>query len=211
MGPYNFSLGQPFGMAGNPYSAQTMMGLLTPAQLMQQAANDQQMAQQIPAEIAKGSNGGTNTANTAFNAGAQQAKQDHIDNKTTMAARDLIGTKQAYQAAQNAGDVQGMYNAHQRAENIRTSARKQGLDLSLYDTNVSLDNANAVYQRAAAANALQGLGTTRHGLTPGLLGYLANEGQARQAAAQAMQSGAVQDAQQGYQPLNQVEIGRAHV
>ena len=173
-------------------------GLLTPAAEMMQNAAYQQGAQDAIQQAAQNITGAAK-ADAAFNDGAAQAKQEHIDNQTATMERGLVGAKQAYMDAKYRGDQQGMANAYQTAQGIRANAKKQGIDLSRFDTNVALEEANKAYQQDAAANAMQNLRNSHASLAPGLLGYLANERPAQQASTQAASA-----AQQEYQPLNQI-------
>lgn len=186
---------------GEPYTGEEQRpmlgsGLLTPVAdaAYQQGLQDalQQAAQNIS---------GTAKADAAFNNGAAQAKQNHIDDRTATMERGLVGAKQAYMDAQYRGDQQGMANAYQTAQGIRADAKKQGIDLSRFDTSVALEEANKAYQQDAAVNAMQHLRNSRVSLAPGLLGYLVNERPTQQQA-QARQAG--QATPQEYQPLNQV-------
>lgn len=186
-----------------PYAGadrRTMLGsgLLTPAAEMMQNAAYQQGAQDAIQQAAQNITGAAK-ADAAFNDGAAQAKQEHIDNQTATMERGLVGAKQAYMDAKYRGDQQGMANAYQTAQGIRANAKKQGIDLSRFDTNVALEEANKAYQQDAAANAMQNLRNSHASLAPGLLGYLANERPAQQASTQAASA-----AQQEYQPLNQI-------
>ena len=103
---------------------------------------------------------GTDLVNGAIKSALPQSTATQTVNPYQLdIQRGLLGLKQVYDAAQKVNDTQGMQQAHTGAELLRNKANAAGIDVSGFDSGVSLADAtnNLASQEARdIMNALQG-------------------------------------------------------